>query len=311
MVLDLLGAGIPFESILAEILAPLQADVGARWSQGDYRIADEHAATGVVETLVALLAGSFDQPQDAPRLVVVCAEGDIHSLPPRMASAYLLHRGWHVTFLGASVPAADLEDFLFESPPDALVLSCTMAPWLHGARRSTAAAHAAGVPVMVGGRAFGDNEEIARAIGADGWAPSLESLDARLREWEPDPIAAEERVATPVADVAWLNDLHPELLAAGLREVRELLAELGWPQEAVPDIVNEFGLLIHCLASALLVEDPTILTAHVSTHGAALAEHGAPDEIGKVFVRALSTVLGDRAPGGGGYLATVLDELSS
>ncbi len=296
MVLDLLGAGVPFESILVEILGPLQSDIGARWGQGDYRIADEHASTGVVETLIAQLAGSFDRPDEGPRLAVACAEGDIHSLPPRMASAYLLYRGWHVTFLGSSIPARDLEDYLFETGHDTLVLSCTMSPWLQGARRSIEAAHAAGVPVMAGGRAFGSDDTIARKLGADGWSPSLVDLDTRLREWTPDPTASEAGVVEPPDDLARLRDLHPDLVARGLRELRELLAEIGWPQEAVPDVTKEMGLLIRVVGSALLIDDAALITDHVTAQAGLMSHQGAPEEIGPLMLRALDTALADKAP---------------
>ena len=54
--------------------------MGRRWQQGDFSISEEHAVTATLETVVALLAGSFDSAPDARRVVVACAEGDVHSL---------------------------------------------------------------------------------------------------------------------------------------------------------------------------------------------------------------------------------------
>ncbi len=310
MVRDLLDGGMPFEAILVEILAPLQREVGLRWGAGDFRIADEHAATGAVETLVALLAGSFDRPGDAPHVLVACAEGDVHSLPPRMAAAYLMYRGWQVTFLGANMPADDLEDYVHEVDPDAVLISCAMAPWLLGARACVRAAHSAGVPVLVGGRAFGADEAIAGKIGADAWVPSLVDIDAILRDWDPDPVVAESAAATPSDEIARIVDLHPDLVARGLRELRELLADIGWPLEAVPDRNKEFGLLVSTLASAMLVGDAGVLTDFATTQAALLSEHGAPEEIGALFIRSLGTALGEGAPVASGYLATTLAAMS-
>jgi hypothetical protein len=59
-----------------------------------------------------------------------------------------------VLFLGASVPADDLADFLDLQQPLALALSCSMSAALAGAARSVAAAHEVGVPVIGGGRAL-------------------------------------------------------------------------------------------------------------------------------------------------------------
>ena len=109
--------GVPFDAVLFDYLGPVQREVGSRWQQADYRIAEEHAASTTTETVIALLAGSFDMDEAAPHVVVACAQGDTHSLPARMVSAYLTYLGWRVTFLGATLPAADLGAFLADEQP--------------------------------------------------------------------------------------------------------------------------------------------------------------------------------------------------
>lgn len=84
MVRDLMEQGVPFDVVLFDVVAPAHANFGTRWQSGDYRIADEHAATGAVESLVAMLAGSFDLPEAGEPVVVTAAEGDHHSLPARL-----------------------------------------------------------------------------------------------------------------------------------------------------------------------------------------------------------------------------------
>ena len=49
LTLRLLDDGTPFETIVERVLAPIQTDLGRRWADGDISIADEHAATAVVE----------------------------------------------------------------------------------------------------------------------------------------------------------------------------------------------------------------------------------------------------------------------
>ena len=164
---ELLGRGVSFPDILFGVLAPLEAEVGQRWQQGDFSISEEHAVTATLETVVALLAGSFDSAPDARRVVVACAEGDVHSLAARMIAAHLVFLGWRVSFLGPSQPADDLGAYLQENPPEALVLSCTLAAALPGARASIRAAHAPGSRCSPGAMASAPT-----AGGRAPWAPT-------------------------------------------------------------------------------------------------------------------------------------------
>ena len=85
-------------------------------------------------------------------MVVASAEHDAHALGGRVVASALALEGFRVMFLGASVPAADLGDFLDLQQPLALALSCSMPTALVAAARSVAAAHDLGIPVVGGGR---------------------------------------------------------------------------------------------------------------------------------------------------------------
>ncbi len=210
---EALGEGMPFESVLFDVIAPVQRGLGERWVSGDYLISEEHVATNTIDAVVSLLGGSFEQPEDAPRIVISCVEGEVHSLPGRMLAAHLLSEGFRTVHLGASLPASDLQQFLVEDSPDVLVLTCTMTSHLPGARRSIEAGHAAGVPVAVGGPAFGGQGERAERLGADAWVARLRDVAELLRSWSPDPSAAAARALQPSSDLAALQASRPVVIA--------------------------------------------------------------------------------------------------
>jgi methanogenic corrinoid protein MtbC1 len=79
IVANLLDMGTPFETVLFDILLRSERDVGLRWQAGDYLVAEEHAATATLETVIALLTGSLDQPANGSVVVVATAPGDSHS----------------------------------------------------------------------------------------------------------------------------------------------------------------------------------------------------------------------------------------
>ncbi len=90
IVARLMDEGVPLGSLLFDVLLPTERDVGSRWQSGDYLVSEEHTATATLETVVALLAGSLDQPEDGLHVVIASAEGDAHSLAGRAVVAYLL-----------------------------------------------------------------------------------------------------------------------------------------------------------------------------------------------------------------------------
>lgn len=256
-VLDLLDQGTPFEEVLYDVLAPMQADVGHRWQDGDYGIGDEHAVSAGVETLVAMLAGSFDQPTEGDTIVVATAEGDIHSLPAKVLTAHLLHHGFRVINLGSTVPADELGEFLAEHRPKALVLSCSMTSHLPGARRTIASAHEAGVPVVAGGRGFGGDPLWAIALGADAWVDDPRTLPDELGSLTADVEAAEEAVM--LGNVPGLAERW-----ADLGSMTEALANgAGRSSATVPGDVELFA---RTFDAALLVDDATPVVELVTWH---------------------------------------------
>ena len=151
----LLDNGVPFDDIAVELLGPVGAELGVRWAAGDLGIADEHAASAAVHELIVRLGAISEEPT-GPTVVIACPELDAHALGARVVASALALDGFRVLFLGASVPAADLENCLDLHRPLALALSCSMPSALVKAANSVAAAHRVGVPVVAGGRAIRD-----------------------------------------------------------------------------------------------------------------------------------------------------------
>jgi methanogenic corrinoid protein MtbC1 len=293
LVLRLMDEGYAFPTLIDDVLAPIQWDAGRRWHQGDATVSEEHLATGVIETLVSMLGGMFDQPSDAALVVVACAEGDSHSLPARMAAALLAYEGRRTTFLGTSVPAADLEGYLETAEAVAVVLSCTRELHLLGARASIAAAHRAQVPVLVGGRAFGDaTSERWRAVGADERAHQLSQLSELLDRWSPDPAAADS-VARPVpAAVTQLGEARLTVVAGLSTTIADRVGGSGRLPVEVAELVDLLGVAVY-------LDEPTLLAEHAGWLAALLAQRGgaelAPSELLGALAGAVPAELADAA----------------
>jgi hypothetical protein len=118
-------------------------------------------------------------------VLVACVEGEYHALPARMGVERLRLDGWDVAFLGASVPAQDLQSFAARSDAEMVVLSCTVPLFLLGASRSIAAVADLGMPAVAAGAGFGHSPRWADQLGASAWigptADPTEVLTGPLR----------------------------------------------------------------------------------------------------------------------------------
>jgi methanogenic corrinoid protein MtbC1 len=249
----LLDEGVPFESLVAQLLGPVQREVGTRWAGGDLSVADEHAATASVEALVALLAAGF-APAAGPLVVVACPEGDAHALPARVVAVVLALRDFRTAFLGASLPAWDLGDYLERQPPLAVAVSISMPAALYRAAASITVAHAHGVPVLVGGRAVPDPGRAA-ALGADTWAATPANAADVLGAWADRPPGALAPDPAP----------HPE--CAAIDRHRFGLLAAAFPPEAddLPArVADELVRILDVLQGALLLGEPALVAEHVA-----------------------------------------------
>lgn len=267
---ELLAQGVPFDDIAADVLAPVQAELGRRWAAGDLGVADEHAASAAVDELLVRLGATAGSPQ-GPAVVVASAENDAHSLGGRVVASALALDGFRVTFLGASVPAADLGDFLDLQRPLALALSCSMPTAFVAAARSVAAAHGLGIPVLGGGRALA-NDDRATRLGLDALARLPGDAVRVLRAWEvvrPDRLAA---APGPIPETAAFAQRSHALVSAAIGA--------GTTGDSTTlALGDELHRVLQIVEAALLLREPAVIDEHVRwlrdtgpSHGFALAD---------------------------------------
>jgi len=299
----LMDDGVPFDSILFDYFLAAERAVGIRWAQGDYLVAEEHAVTAAIETVISLLAGMFDQPTDAPHVVVTTAEGDDHSLPARVAAAHLLYLGYRTTFLGANIPGEDLSDYLRSDPPAVLVLSGTMTTHLLGARNVVEAAHESGIAVVVGGNAFGPDGIWASTVGADAWVSSLQEVSSVVEEWAYGSPPAFKTTPDISPDLNGLVAVRTALLAEA---EDELASELD---DVVPArLKEELALLQAAVEGSLLADDDRIVAEMLRWQRSSLDAYGHD---GLSVARALQTSLDASSPAGSLVLQRALASLDS
>jgi methanogenic corrinoid protein MtbC1 len=292
--LGLLEAGVTIQDVVQGLLGSAQAEVGRRWEVNQWSVADEHAATAISDAVLGALGWRIEATEDQGHVVVTCAEGEWHSLPARMAAEVLRQYGWQVTFLGASTPADHLRRFIAEVGAVAVVVSCSVPIFLGGAKRSIQAAHAAEIPALVGGRAFGPDDLRARRLGADGWAPDAVAAAHLLMVWRRQP----PEVAKPAASASERESLEleaarPELVQAAMNDLFLRFPPLaGYSETQLARTREDLDYILQFLEAALLTDDPRIfLDEFLPWLTRVLTSRGLPAGVVTVGLEALAAVL--------------------
>ena len=109
--------------LLQRVVAPLAQSIGELWRDGTITAAHEHFATAVIRIFLGHAAKPFVSTDSAPVLVVTTPAGQIHELGALLVGAAAANLGWHVTYLGASLPAAEIAGAARQNRARAVALS--------------------------------------------------------------------------------------------------------------------------------------------------------------------------------------------
>jgi len=292
--------GVSAERVVTDLLAPAQTEIGQGWQEGRWSVSMEHLASDITESALqvvvhhAMSAPGAVREGSSGRVVVACIEDEGHVLPGRMAADVLRLRGVNVTFIGPSVPAYDLAEFLSDDLPGAVALACSMPMSLVGAWRSISALRAIGMNILCGGRGFGPDGRWGLALGADYWAPDFAAGADLLLSVLDDPAPApREPAGAPerIAEVLTLSREHGPLVEEATR-----VAFASWPQVRDSDTAmraTREGLdtTLQVITAATLVGDMTLVTDHVRWFEAVLTGHGLPPALVTSAFELLLTVL--------------------
>lgn len=140
---------VPF---LEHVATPLMVEIGSEWHAGRLSVAQEHAASATVMQVVGSLVRELEVPDAAPRVVMAAPLGERHAVGAMLAAAAAAHDGWHVTWLGADLPASQVAEAAIAAQARLVGLSVTIgAAGLDDELRTIRRTLAPHVPLMVGG----------------------------------------------------------------------------------------------------------------------------------------------------------------
>jgi len=174
--------------LLSRLIAPLSQRIGELWQAGELTAAHEHFLSAALRTFLGQSMRQFTLAQSAPTLVVATPSGQLHELGAVMVAAAAANLGWRVTYLGTSLPAAEIAGAAIQNKARAVALSLVypeddraMGEELSSLRRYLPRE----IRILAGGRAASAYSEALNAIEAmrigdlNALAATLEGLRKR------------------------------------------------------------------------------------------------------------------------------------
>lgn len=257
----LTAEGVTSRQVIDELVVPAQARIGELWLDDRWSVSQEHAATAINEGLVHWLGSFAPAPQPGQPLVVVsCLEGERHALPALVIAEGLAASGYRVTYVGGDPEPGDLLRQVLLLKPRAVLFSASLTSSLGSQKPLLGSIGAIGIPVVVGGQAFGGDGRRARALGAAAYAESVEDVVRLLRELpERMPVSTPPPATEADVEAAWIVEYRHEIAPyVGRAVAQRHLGDgerPGWWREFEDHLDHVLG----CLASALVTGDETIM----------------------------------------------------
>ncbi|MGE2735835.1 cobalamin B12-binding domain-containing protein [Mycolicibacterium vaccae] len=273
VVFGALEAGIPAEDVLLDVIGRVQQRVGMEWAANRLTVAQEHAATAINDRVIAALAHhpTVRRQSSAGRVTVACVDGEWHAMPARLLAETLRLHGWQIDFLGAQVPTPHLVAHINQHGPNVVALSCSIATRLPTAHAAITACQAAGVPVLVGGAAFGADGRLAKLLGADAWAADARSAAARLAEgFEPLSVARAHQVIDDLPHLAdqeytMVRDSAVRLVQTTMTDLeRRIPAMAGYTDLQRQHTSADVAHIVDFLGAALYTDDDALFADFIS-----------------------------------------------
>jgi methanogenic corrinoid protein MtbC1 len=157
------------QGLLQRVIAPLAATIGELWRDGSITAAHEHFASAVLRLFLSHSANQFAGSEHSPVVVVSTPSGQLHELGALLVASSAANLGWRVTYLGASLPAAEIAGAARQQGARCVALSLVYPgddPRLGGELSRLRALLPPEVVVLVGGRAMPSYQDALKKIGA-------------------------------------------------------------------------------------------------------------------------------------------------
>lgn len=114
------------ETVSIEVLQKGLAEVGKGWYERNVTVQQEHFASALSVQRLEMLIAAAPPPTRPERIIMATAPGDYHVFSPLLLTYLLRRRGRDVLYLGADVPADELEKTIAQVQPELVIASAQL-----------------------------------------------------------------------------------------------------------------------------------------------------------------------------------------
>ncbi|MEO5922825.1 MAG: MerR family transcriptional regulator [Bryobacteraceae bacterium] len=181
--LSRLAAMLSPRDLVYQVVLPLMREVGTRWHNGTFVIAQEHLTSQLLRNLLGSMMRLFGKSNTGLKFVLATPTGESHEFGILAAAMLSSIEGFETVYLGADLPAADIATTAVRTSAQVIILGVTLATETVAAEiRSIAAAMPETTELWIGGAAAVelDLSNLARKVIL---LADLPALEGECRRW--------------------------------------------------------------------------------------------------------------------------------
>jgi len=177
---------VSIQDLYLHVFQVTQREIGRLWQLSMISVAKEHYCTAATQLIMGqLYPFIFKGNLSDKKVIVSCAQGELHELGARMVADFFELDGWDSHFLGANTPSASILDTIREIQPKVLALSATMT--FHVQELAQLIRRVKTLPsvpkILVGGYPFNLSTTLWQKVGADGYAADASLAVMAANQW--------------------------------------------------------------------------------------------------------------------------------
>ena len=190
LALGALHAGRSIQDVYLHIFQESLYEVGQLWESNKITVAQEHMATAITQSVMALVYERIGSPGgQRGKMVITGVEGELHQIGANMVADVLEADGWDVIFLGTNTPDAGVLTAVDTYRAAVIGISVTILsniPQVLRLVKSIKDRWGTRAPrIFLGGAAFRHAPALAAEVGADAVALDLAEALSVSRGWKP------------------------------------------------------------------------------------------------------------------------------
>ncbi|MFW9872635.1 MAG: B12-binding domain-containing protein [Candidatus Thorarchaeota archaeon] len=171
LIKEALDTGINTKRIISAAIMEGAEEVGLKYEEGDYFLADMLLAADVINDCMSSIKARFkDKSQETlVKILIGTPEGDLHSIGKSLVIALLKGQGFDVIDLGVDVPPERFLEIAKKENPDIIGISGLLTMTISKMAETIALLKREGIKakIILGGGIL--SEETCKQIGADAW----------------------------------------------------------------------------------------------------------------------------------------------